>query len=159
MLAAAASARDAQQVRKHVSLLIGAGPGTTPSGDDVIVGLLAGCALVGDRATFALVAHTVRPLLTHTTVASRHYLSAAIDGRFGEHIHELAAAVTGHSSPTRAIARAKTWGSSSGIDALTGLLATLTTKALTTKALTTTALTTQPLSPEQFTDVSVERCA
>jgi hypothetical protein len=144
LLAEAATDGAMAQVRRQVGSLIGAGPGTTPTGDDIIVGVLAACALVDDRRAGALVATAVAPLLADTTAASQHYLRAAIDGRFGEHIHELVSAATARSSPAEAIARAKTWGSSSGLDVLTGLLAML--KAA------------QP-NTERMDDLSMERSA
>jgi hypothetical protein len=130
LLAAAAVNTASADVRRLVGSLIGAGPGTTPTGDDIIVGALAACRLIDDREAFAVIAGAVAPLLANTTAASRHYLHAAIDGRFGEHIHELVAAATGRSSPTMAVARAQSWGSSSGLDTLAGFLAVLSTQRM-----------------------------
>ena len=130
LLAAAAVNAASADVRRLVGSLIGAGPGTTPTGDDIIVGALAACRLIDDREAFAVIAGAVAPLLANTTAASRHYLHAAIDGRFGEHIHELVAAATGRSSPTMAVARAQSWGSSSGLDTLAGFLAVLSTQRM-----------------------------
>ena len=112
--------------------MVGAGPGTTPSGDDVIVGVLAGLRALGLRAEADLLGHDVTPLLSTTTAASRHYLSAAIDGRFGEHVHHLVAALADGESPECTLRRAGEWGATSGTDLLVGLVATLVTSLTNT---------------------------
>lgn len=114
--------------------MVGAGPGTTPSGDDVIVGVLAGLRVLGLRDQADSLGHDVTALLPQTTAASRHYLSAAIDGRFGEHVHELVAALVLGESAERTLGRAAQWGATSGTDLLVGLVATLVT-SLTNRAI------------------------
>lgn len=107
--------------------MVGAGPGTTPSGDDVIVGVLAGLRALGLDRQAAALALQLGPLIGNTTLASRHYLSAAIEGRFGEHVHRLVAALA-HGEPTeRTLENAALWGATSGTDLLFGLVATLVT--------------------------------
>ncbi|MCU1571394.1 MAG: hypothetical protein JWR33_2135 [Naasia sp.] len=120
---AAAGIRRPGEVVPVLRRLIGAGPGTTPSGDDVIVGVLAGLAVADRRAAFEAIAAALPGLLSRTTLASRHYLTAAAAGRFGEHVHHLVAAVTGTAPTGQALERARTWGASSGLDLLTGLIA------------------------------------
>ncbi len=105
--------------------IVGAGPGTTPTGDDMIVGALAGLRALGLRAEWVSMGRRLRPLTSRTTSASRHYLHAAIEGRFGEHVHDLVAAIAGCEPAVSVIERASTWGASSGIDLLTGLTATV----------------------------------
>ncbi|MEO6943086.1 MAG: DUF2877 domain-containing protein [Lacisediminihabitans sp.] len=107
--------------------MIGAGPGTTPSGDDIIVGVLAGLRVLGLGERSAELSRRVTPLIPATTAASRHYLSAAIEGRFGEHVHQLVAALAGGDSTERTLGSAADWGATSGIDLLVGLVTTLVT--------------------------------
>lgn len=108
---------------KLLGAIVGAGPGTTPTGDDVVVGVLAGLRARGaSAAADALGAH-VLPLIAQTTAASRHYLRAAIDGRFGEHIHEAVGSLVIGRPAAHTIERAARWGATSGIDLLFGLTA------------------------------------
>ena len=69
--------------------LIGAGPGSTPAGDDVVVGVLAALRATGRDDAAAAIGRASCRLLDRTTSASRMYLSAAADGRFAERVHEL----------------------------------------------------------------------
>lgn len=103
--------------------LVGAGPGTTPSGDDVIVGVLAGLRTRGERHAALALGRLVLPLLATTTAASGHYLLAAVEGRFGEHVHELVSSLAEARPPAATIAQASRWGATSGIDLLFGLAA------------------------------------
>jgi hypothetical protein len=100
--------------------LVGAGPGTTPTGDDLVVGLLAGLRATGDLPRARRLGEDVLGLLERTTRASRHELAAAADGRFGEALLDVVTALT---APTAragelasAAARLATWGASSGRD-------------------------------------------
>lgn len=119
---------DGAAVRARLANLVGAGPGSTPAGDDVVVGLLAGLHVAGgpaaDRAA-ALVADQVRPLLARTTRPSAHDLAAACDGRFAEYVHHLAAAAAGRVPARDAVDRAARHGATSGLDLTHGLLAAL----------------------------------
>lgn len=121
-------ARDAAAGRVETGALralVGAGPGTTPSGDDIIVGTLAGLRASGRAEEATMLAAQLLPLLGATTSAGAHYLRAAADGRFGEHVHELLAAIGVGASASRTIDIASRWGATSGIDLLVGLAATL----------------------------------
>lgn len=108
-----------------VADLVGAGPGTTPTGDDMIVGALAALHLAGKRAEADRLAAVVLATLDRTTVASRHYLGAAAHGRFAEHLHELADDLERGTTPRELYRRASEWGATSGLDVLTGLTVTL----------------------------------
>jgi hypothetical protein len=105
--------------------LVGAGPGTTPSGDDVIVGAMAGLRACGLADAATSLGRRVLPLLPATTTASGHYLRAAADGRFGEHVHELNDSLETGRPAAAVIARASRWGATSGVDLLFGLVAVL----------------------------------
>ena len=110
--------------------LIGAGPGATPTGDDVVVGILAAAHLLDDARTVAQLATHLPPLLGRTTSASAHDLAAALQGRFSERLHGLVRhANAGDLGAT--IRSITAWGASSGADTAAGLLAH--TRALTTR--------------------------
>jgi hypothetical protein len=127
-LTRAALGRNSRAVASTLGRLIGAGPGATPAGDDVVVGVLAALTLLADSdaevppARRLLVTELV-PLLARTTRASRQDLAAAADGRFCEHTHLLASALDGSGDMRRAIAAARTWGATSGIDLASGMCA------------------------------------
>ncbi|MEQ1735088.1 MAG: DUF2877 domain-containing protein [Rhodoglobus sp.] len=121
-LAAASLALDPGPV---VADLIGAGPGTTPTGDDMVVGCLAALAVLDRPDAASALSAAVAPLLAATTTTSRHYLAAAASGRFAEHVNELVAGfATGHAAD-QLVAHARRWGATSGVDLLIGLAATL----------------------------------
>lgn len=105
--------------------LIGAGPGTTPSGDDMVVGTLAALAARGLADAAIRLSAAVTPLLGATTAASRHYIVAAASGRFAEHVHQLVDGLVDGMPARTILACASRWGATSGVDLLTGLAATL----------------------------------
>lgn len=115
--------------------LVGAGPGATPTGDDVIVGVLAalhaaeGSAAPRQRATAARerLSAAVLPLLPRTTRASRHDLTAAAHGVFGEHVHALLAALVDATRVPATFASATGWGATSGVDLACGLAVSAST--------------------------------
>ncbi|GAA3216198.1 DUF2877 domain-containing protein [Oerskovia jenensis] len=118
-----------------VRRLVGAGPGTTPTGDDLLVGMLAGLLAGADRSRAHRLGATVLGLLHRTTRASRHELAAAVDGRFGEALRDVVTTLTEPGATPDAVlrpaARLATWGASSGRDqahgaalAVSALLAT-----------------------------------
>ncbi len=110
--------------------LIGLGHGLTPSGDDVLVGYLAGlwCALADDagRQEFAArLGLTIVASSAQTNEISRAYLSHAALGQVSSKLAALAEAICrGMESPAlfeRAMAAMQV-GHTSGLDAVTGLL-------------------------------------
>lgn len=122
--------RGADGVDSAIGRLVGFGPGLTPAGDDLLVGLMA--VLVRADAGSAWAAHAVRLVARsvhgqahRTTDISAHHLRLAAAGRFGEPITRLVDAVAGGAS--RALVRTRTHdvlrvGASSGADAVSGLL-------------------------------------
>lgn len=128
-LARAALTADDTLVGELLLRLVGSGPGTTPTGDDVVVGVLATLAAVPDlpRVDGTSAARRVArllPDLTHrTTGASRHDLLAAADGQFSEHVHALVRALTDPALVQPTVLKARTWGATSGIDHASGVLA------------------------------------
>jgi hypothetical protein len=126
---------DGPRVAHVLSRLVGAGPGATPSGDDVIVGVLAGLdAVAGSllpqhraRAARALIGARLRALLDRTTAVSRHDLAAATVGEFAEHVHLLVSALTDVAAVPAAVAAARGWGATSGVDLASGMARSLMT--------------------------------
>ena len=110
--------------------VLGRGPGSTPAGDDVLVGILAVLAsphsgAAGARAAQSLCC-SMLPLLPTTTDISGHLLRQAAEGLFSRAVHELVCALIGDADPQRlrdTIQRAVETGATSGADACMGILA------------------------------------
>ena len=116
-------------LRTVLAKIIGCGPGATPSGDDVIVGILAvlGSPLAGaaQRRKAGLLRRAVLPLLPTTTDLSAHLLRQAAHGLPGRDLHDLVSALIGNSSPSHlrdAVRRVIGTGATSGADTCEGLL-------------------------------------
>jgi hypothetical protein len=115
-----------------VAATVGAGIGTTPAGDDVICGVLAGLDLLGFEDAHRRLGGAVATLLSRTTRSSRHLLAAAATGRYTEGLIGLAAALVSESAPAvrTALAVLGRWGASSGLDQATGFAAAVRAGAL-----------------------------
>ncbi len=110
--------------------VLGHGPGATPAGDDVLVGILAVLGSAHSGPAGADAADSLRrallPLLPRTTDISGHLLRQAAGGSFSRAVHELVAAVIGGRAPeplTDKIERVVETGATSGADMCAGLLA------------------------------------
>ncbi|MGB7983327.1 MAG: DUF2877 domain-containing protein [Candidatus Nanopelagicales bacterium] len=109
---------------------MGAGPGATPAGDDVLIGILAGVQLAAGAGLVPPAAQRadrqvrriVHMALDRTTAASAHDLAAALAGSFSEHLLHLAVALGDPQTVTPAYRAACIWGATSGIDLLHGLV-------------------------------------
>ncbi|MFN0128587.1 MAG: DUF2877 domain-containing protein [Verrucomicrobiales bacterium] len=109
---------------------VGRGPGLTPAGDDVLVGILllltSGAAgPEASRAASRLVS-ALAPVLATTTDISRHLLDQAARGLPGRTLHDLGRALVEgapHSVFADALSRVLATGSTSGADACMGLVA------------------------------------
>ncbi len=99
-----------------VRLLVGAGPGATPTGDDILVGLHASLLLHGRVADHARLAAAVRPLLPRTTRVSQHLLLAAAEGLFASYVLDLADAAADPGLVRTALDRAQRTGAHTGLD-------------------------------------------
>jgi hypothetical protein len=87
-----------------LATMIGRGPGSTPMGDDVLIGLLAGLWATGWCAKRCREARRLlgnADLSTETTLGSGQAIAAAVDGAFPEPLVDLVTAL-GHADPTRA---------------------------------------------------------
>jgi Protein of unknown function (DUF2877) len=115
------------ELEASVAATVGAGIGTTPAGDDVICGVLAGLDLLGLTGAHGRLGAVVLPLLVATTRTSRHLLAAAVAGRYTEGLIGLAAALASASAPAvrGALTVLARWGASSGLDQATGFAATI----------------------------------
>ena len=80
--------------------VVGCGPGSTPAGDDVLVGILAVLTSPHSGATGSAAVQSLRrslrPLLPTTTDISGHLLRQAADGLVGRAVHELVCALIGN---------------------------------------------------------------
>lgn len=132
LVAARRGQPDAEAMRYAVAGLVGLGFGLTPSGDDYLVGVLAALALTPGgvaRAVRDLVAACVLPLASErggraaTTAVSRHFLRAACRGEFHEDLSDSGRKLMlGEDRTDDALARVVSIGSTSGTDALFGLV-------------------------------------
>ena len=102
--------------------VIGRGPGLTPSGDDVLVGLLTALG-IRHRAARKRLARALAPALSTTTSLSGHLIEEAALGLPGRALHELIAALLSGTQLAKAIERALAIGATSGADAAVGLVA------------------------------------
>jgi hypothetical protein len=117
-----------------VNSLIGLGSGLTPSGDDLLVGYIAGlwCTVRDEnsRAQFtSSLAKTIIRISRQTNDISRTYLYHAARGQVSSRLANLAEAIRYGENPDRLLVIAETAmrvGHTSGMDAVTGLLIGLT---------------------------------
>ena len=113
------------------SLLLGHGPGLTPSGDDLLAAALVTARATGDPRLPAWRAGTVAALTPgRTTAVSHGILSAALDGWATPELAGFLDAVCGAGELTRATDRLLAVGHSSGAALARGVLHTLTTREL-----------------------------
>jgi hypothetical protein len=107
------------------SELIGLGPGLTPSGDDFLVGYLAGlrCSDPTHRDFVQALGEGISRLSGNTTLVSRCYLAQAVQGRVSSVLMKLAQSMSGESHTIGQAARsALNVGSTSGPASVLGLL-------------------------------------
>jgi hypothetical protein len=113
-----------------VNSLIGLGPGLTPSGDDLLVGYIAGlwCTMAerSERAQFiASLGETISHLLQNTNDISRTYLYHAVRGQVSSRLANLAEALSrgeDHQHLLELAEAAMKIGHTSGMETVTGLL-------------------------------------
>jgi hypothetical protein len=107
--------------------LLGRGAGSTPAGDDVVIGALAHAWLTrGAAAPLVVALRSLEPELPAlTTALGATYLRAAVRGEFGSHLVAWARALP-RASAERALGRARrvaSHGATSGYDTLAGFVA------------------------------------
>ena len=107
--------------------LMGLGVGLTPSGDDYLVGLLAGMEATDDPPRHGLAAVIAGHAPLRTTAIGAAALGQASRGAFAERLHDVLVALARGRLDQLAvpIERAMTYGATSGSDTLVGLFAAL----------------------------------
>ena len=128
-LATSTLQRGAGGLDDALTAIIGRGPGLTPAGDDVLVGILAVlCSplsgTAGAEAAQAML-RAIRRLAPRTTALSGHMLGQAARGLIGRALHELLVALTGCPVAVElegTIRRVVKTGATSGADACMGVL-------------------------------------
>ena len=119
----ALEAGDRIAAAESAARLIGLGPGLTPSGDDVLVGIEAALHRLAQPSA-GFLALALGDVEERTTELSATFLRHAAAGEFAERVHTLLAALLGSDDETipAAIDRAVAWGATSGTDCLLGVL-------------------------------------
>jgi hypothetical protein len=121
---------DTHALSDALARVVGRGPGSTPAGDDVVIGILAVLAAPAAGQAGAAAARSLRdamrPWLAGTTDISAHLLRQAARGWVGRNVHELIVALI-EDAPTEAlqaaVQRVLDTGATSGADLCAGLLA------------------------------------
>ena len=112
--------------------IVGLGPGLTPSGDDILCGLLVSLRLVGDavrhgrRAVWLadwLGAAVTADAGTRTTALAATLLHCAAAGGAGAEVAAVLRGVAGHEPPALPVRRLLAVGHTSGADLAQGVLA------------------------------------
>ena len=122
-LVVALEAGDRRLAAEVATRLIGLGPGLTPSGDDVLVGIEAALHALA-RPSAGFLALAMGDVEERTTELAATLLRHAAAGEFAERLHTPLAALLGSDDEAipAAIDRAVAWGATSGTDCLLGLL-------------------------------------
>jgi hypothetical protein len=106
--------------------LIGLGVGLTPSGDDYLVGLLAGLEATDDPVRHRLATAIAAQADLRTTVIGAEMLRHAAAGAFAERLHDMLIALArGSLDLATAVERVMAYGATSGGDTLVGLFGSL----------------------------------
>ena len=110
-----------------VSVLIGLGPGLTPSGDDFLAGMLIALSVCGAKRWQHQLANAVQAGLQGTGSVSQTHLKAAVKGEGGEALHQaLVALMAGEGDRLRpALSALDRVGHTSGWDGLAGVVTVL----------------------------------
>jgi hypothetical protein len=133
-----AARRFAPPSEASVAGLIGLGPGLTPSGDDFLVGFLAGLRCMAGkkeehRAFLSDLGRMIVRLSHRTNDIGRTYLFHATRGRVSSRLASLAQAIARGDDTNRLLQAAEgamCMGHSSGMETVTGLLVGLSTWGL-----------------------------
>jgi hypothetical protein len=125
-----AARRNDPEAGKAAGALIGLGFGLTPSGDDLLVGCLAGlwCTVQAKserRKYISEFGRVILDLSRGTNDISRTYLLHAVGGQVSSRLAEFARVISEDVEPElflKAMDKAACVGHTSGLDTLTGLL-------------------------------------
>lgn len=130
-LAAACAAGDLAGAVEAAERIVGLGPGLTPTGDDILCGLLVALRLVGGavrhggavRLADWLGAAVTADAGTRTTALAATLLHCAAAGHAGAEVAAVLRGVAGHEPPQAAVRRLLAVGHTSGADLAHGVLA------------------------------------
>ncbi|RKS74551.1 uncharacterized protein DUF2877 [Actinomadura pelletieri DSM 43383] len=131
-LAACCAAGDLAGAVEAAERIVGLGPGLTPSGDDVLCGLLVTLRLVGDAVRYGedavwladwLGAAVTADAGTRTTALAATLLHCAAAGAAGAEVAAVLRCVAGDEPPDTAVRRLLAVGHTSGTDLAHGVLA------------------------------------
>lgn len=106
---------DKAEALRRLKAGAGAGPGLTPSTDDMAVGIIAALRACGCTASFPEPEVVYAALEGRTTEVARHYIRCALEGFISETLRD---ALAGQAAGWKRLAET---GASSGIDTITGL--------------------------------------
>lgn len=114
---------DGAPLTARVRRLVGAGAGLTPSGDDVLCGVLLGLRLLGRAASLPRLWDAVAPRLSATTTLSAGLLVEAVQGYAVPPVIDLGEALAGRDpvAVSDAADQVLAVGHTSGADLLAGL--------------------------------------
>lgn len=117
--------RDLQRLSEEAGALVGLGPGLTPSGDDLLAGMLAAFSVLGGDAGFAGAAGAVVTALAtgRTTSISATLLSLAAAGEVSAEAAAVLRAMASGRGLEPAVRTLLAVGHTSGADVAAGLLA------------------------------------
>jgi hypothetical protein len=112
---------------EDVTDLIGLGPGLTPSGDDLLGGVLIACHQLHEKAVAKKLGDAILKSADRTNVISQAHLRAAAVGYGAAPLHDLLDAILRNDRPdiAKALDATAKIGHSSGFDALAGIILTL----------------------------------
>ncbi|WP_240810050.1 DUF2877 domain-containing protein [Actinomadura sp. WMMA1423] len=131
-LAACCAAGDLAGAVEAAERIVGLGPGLTPSGDDILCGLLTSLRTVGGavrrgesavRLADWLGAAVTADAGTRTTALAATLLHCAAAGNAGAEVTAVLRCVAGHEPPQAAVRRLLAVGHTSGADLAHGVLA------------------------------------
>ncbi len=112
----------------RLGILVGAGPGLTPSGDDLLAGAMVTLHRLGEQPALADLAERVRAELgCRTNAVSAAHLTAAMDGLAGETIVTVIDDLISKRTvaPETIAQRLNRIGATSGWDSLAGIVTVL----------------------------------
>ncbi|MGI9420499.1 MAG: DUF2877 domain-containing protein [Geminicoccaceae bacterium] len=107
--------------------LVGLGPGLTPSGDDLLGGVLITCHHLGETAAVSRLGDAIDAAAAATHRISHAHLRAAVQGYGAAPLHQLLNALVADDRPAiaQALDAAAKIGHSSGLDAIAGMVLAL----------------------------------
>lgn len=114
--------------REALQVLVGLGPGLTPSGDDLLGGVMITLHALGKKRLAGTLAHAVLDLARlRTNEISRAHLACAAEGQGAEALHRAISALCLRDAPepVRSLERMALIGATSGWDALAGVFLVL----------------------------------